>query len=330
MAVIRNMNKVESAAFVVALASSAVTSPFVSALPINGAALQGQAGATSGVQTAYDLLYAKWSNPGFASATDAGVLAHVGLFGKPVTDSTDYQLTWNPALCASTDLLWTEAVGDQVPAGCGRSPPSSPYNVFSMVPSSMTAAKSSVSGDNARGQLYRPDFGSVGCADDSSWCPAKSAAGIIIDHTKSSWMCAYAGDVASNTWSTLCPVTGTFNPVDTVDSCGTCKGGKSFGDECAKSTVLPDDCDFQTGPLMHTGASMGYYPYNEFDVYAPNVTADAVLAIFYLAGGLTEAQAIADANTALTEYKKDTGNDLPLIKVISSESNPKWQCMNCN
>lgn len=289
------------------------------------------------VQVMYDELHAKWTTPSFTGPSDSGVLAHVGLFGDP--SSAVAGKTWDPRPCAAGDLAWESGVG-KVPANCGPNP-NQHYNIYSIIPSTMSAQKPSVPGENARGKLYVPDSGSVGCNDPSIPCPALTSAGIIMDPTSTSWLCAYPGDVGSNTWDRLCPVRNgitpeAFNPTVITNQCGTCGSEMDsypFSDACRDSKAVPTGCDFKgvasTPGLMHTGPSSSYYPYNEFDVASSNVDGPAVKAIFYVENAPAELQGEADAREALEQYKDDNQNEIPLIKWFSDEVNPTWTCMNC-
>ena len=166
----------------------------------------------------YSHLYHLWTNPSakvtdpptFTKASNSGLLVHVGLFGDPLSEGK----TWDPTLCTYDAIAWEKGAWQgvegqwSVPENCGPMK-NRYYNVYSIVPSSMSAQNSSVAGvdENGRGQLFPPDKAPLGCDDGwSGPCPAFSTAGIIMDPTSVGWLCAYPGDVASNTWDKLCPV----------------------------------------------------------------------------------------------------------------------------
>jgi len=213
-----------------------------------------------------------------------------------------------------------------------------------MIPSSMSAQKSSVAYASPRGKMYVPKRKSVGCPDyPSKPCPALTSAGIIMDPARTSWLCAYPGDVGSNTWDKLCPkVTGMtpqpFKPKQTTNQCGTCgpeMDSYPFSNDCRDSKVVPTDCDFRgnasTLGLMHVSPPplSDYFPYNEFDVASSNVDGPAVKAIFYVENAPAELQGEKDAREALKKYIEDNQNEIPLIKWYSDGIAPTWHCMNC-
>jgi hypothetical protein len=156
-------------------------------------------------------------------------------------------------------------------------------------------------------------------------------------------LCAYPGDVASNTWQALCPSSAApqshpFTPTTIQQQGGFCSPDSDWSQltECSAKQGIPPNLQLAgTNPsqdaMFLTNQDSGYFPYNEVDVAATRMGKDSIIGFFVFDEGTQDAQWFSNM---VTTFENDTKRKVPIVKFPSpngSGSPPfNMSCLNCD